>query len=94
MSYDIVVTLTDTEKTALEYAALDVDFWVVGAAKNRADIAIKEIVDITVTKCLENNVQIPGTREEIVALAFQQGWCKTVAQRNQEKLEQSPSSNQ
>ena len=38
------VTLTDTEKKAFDYVALDVDHWIKNAATNRARIAKEEIV--------------------------------------------------
>jgi hypothetical protein len=53
-------------------------------AHERCRIAIDEIVAITVQKCLETNTQIPGSKDEMVELAFAQGWVKTAAQRNAE----------
>ena len=43
---DYTVTLTDTEQTAMEYISADVDFWISNAAKNRARIAIEEIIKL------------------------------------------------
>ena len=34
---------------------------------------------------MENNQSIPGSREEIVAAAFKNGWVKSVADRNAER---------
>ena len=78
------ITYTQTEDLAMQYAALSVDDWIQNAVHERARIAIEEIVSLTVQKCLESNVPIPGTKEEIVQLAFDQGWVKTVTQRMQE----------
>lgn len=81
---DIIITLTDTEYKAMQYAALSVQDWADNALTNRARIAIDEIVQLTVQKCLETSTQIPGTKDEIVSLAFEKEWVKTAEQRNAE----------
>ena len=78
------IELTETEDLAMQYAALDVDDWIQNAAHERARIAIEEIVKIAVEKFLEAGQTIPGSREQIVAAAFANGWVKTAAQRNAE----------
>jgi hypothetical protein len=82
MNYTI--TLTAAEDAALSYAAFSQDDWVQNAVHERCRIAIEEIVGITVQKCLDNGVQLPGTKDAIVALAFERGWVKTAAQRHAE----------
>lgn len=76
------INYTVTEDKAMQYAALSVDDWIQNAAHERARIAIDDIVQIGVQKCLENNVQIPSSKEGIVDLAFERGWVKTAAERN------------
>jgi len=71
------VTLTDTEKLAMEYVAYDPQYWVENAFKERARIAIDEIVKIAVEKFLEAGQTIPGSREEIVAAAYANDWIQT-----------------
>ena len=78
------IELTETEDLAMQYAALDVDDWIQNAAHERARIAIDEIVKIAVEKFLEAGQTIPGSREQIVAAAFANGWVKTAVQRNAE----------
>jgi len=82
MNYTI--TLTAAEDAALSYAAFSQDDWIQNAVHERCRIAIEEIVGITVQKCLDNNVQLPGTKDAIVALAFERGWVKTAAERQAE----------
>jgi hypothetical protein len=82
MNYTI--TLTAAEDAALSYAAFSQDDWIQNAVHERCRIAIEEIVGITVQKCLDNGVQLPGTKDAIVALAFERGWVKTAAQRQAE----------
>jgi len=76
MNYTI--TLTETEKLAMEYVALDPQEWVENAMKERARIAIDEIVKIAVDKFLEINESIPGSKDEIVSQAYSRGWINTV----------------
>jgi hypothetical protein len=78
------ITLTDAENSALAYAALSQDDWIQNAVHERCRVAIDEIVQVTVAKCLETSVQIPGSKEEMVTLAFAQGWVKTAAVRQAE----------
>jgi len=72
MEYKIV--LTETEKLAMEYVALDVQEWIHNSAKERARLAIDEIVKLAVEKFLENGQSIPGSKDEIVLAAYANGW--------------------
>jgi len=82
MNYTI--TLSAAEDKALSYAAFSQQDWIDNAVHERARIAIDEIVQITVAKCLETNTQIPGSKDAMVDLAFAQGWVKTAADRQAE----------
>lgn len=75
------VTLTDTEKAAMEYIAYDPQDWVENAMKERARLAIEDIVKIAVDKFLEAGQAIPGSREEIVAAAYANNWIQTAKDR-------------
>ena len=75
MNYTI--TLTETEKSAMEYVAYDPQEWVENVFKERARIATDEIVKIAVEKFLEANQTIPGSKAEIVAAAYTNGWIQT-----------------
>ena len=80
------VEYTETENKAMEYAAADVNDWIQNAAHERARIAIDEIVQLAVQKFLDSGQSIPGSKDEIVAAAFANGWVKTAAQRNEETV--------
>ena len=82
MNYTI--TLTETENKALGYVAMNQQDWMDNAAHERCRIAIDEIAALTVQKCLESNIQIPSSKDDMVTLAFEQGWVKTAFQRNEE----------
>lgn len=78
------ITLTPAEDAALSFVAVSQDDWIQNAAHERCRIAIDDIVAITVQKCLETGTQIPGSKDEMVTLAFAQGWVKTAAERQAE----------
>jgi hypothetical protein len=78
------IILTEAENKALSYAALSQDDWIQNAAHERCRVAIEEIVALTVQKCLETNIAIPGSKDAMVDLAFEQGWVKTAAERHAE----------
>lgn len=73
------ITLTDAENAALAYVAVSQQEWMDNVIHERCRLAIEEIVKITVEKCLENNIQIPGSKDEMVALAYSQGWIIELA---------------
>jgi len=81
---NITTTLTAAEDKALSYAAFSQQDWIDNAVHERCRIAIDEIVQVTVAKCLETGTQIPGSKDEMVDLAFAQGWVKTAADRQAE----------
>ena len=77
---DITITLTDTQLKGLEYAALSPQDWAENAVTERARIANDEIIQMYTNRALDEGVQIPSTRELIVADAFTRSWAKTAAQ--------------
>ena len=82
MNYTI--TLSAAEDKALSYAAMSQQDWIDNAVHERCRLAIDEIVQITVAKCLETGTQVPGSKDAMVDLAFAQGWVKTAAERQAE----------
>jgi len=78
------VTLSSAEDDALSYVAHSQQEWIDNAIHERARLAIDEIAQITIAKCLELNIQIPGSKDEMVALGFEMGWVSASSQRSQE----------
>lgn len=78
---DYQITLSSAEDKALSYVALSQNDWIQISVKARCASAIDEIAKICVEQCLANNIQIPGSKEAMVDLAFQNGWVITAAQR-------------
>lgn len=80
----ITVQLTDTQLKGLEYTAVSPQDWADNALTNRARIANDEIVQIVMNHCLDNGIQVPATREAIVAYGFDNNIVKTAAVRQAE----------
>ena len=83
---DYTVTLTDTEKIAMEYISADVDFWITNAATNRARIAIEEIISLNTAHCNENSIAIAVGRDAQVAQALELGVIDKAADRPENKV--------
>lgn len=81
---DYTITLTDTEDKALAYAAASQQDWIDNVVHNRCRIAIDDIVKLAVDKFIAAGESMPGNKDQIVAIAFERGWVKTAAQRNEE----------
>lgn len=79
------VNLTDTENKAMSAYMLSQQEWIDNFVHERANIAVNDICKICVEKCLETNTPIPGTRDDMVNLAFQMGWVKTVVEQNADR---------
>ena len=82
----ITIELTDTQYKGLQYAAASPEDWAENAVTHRARVAIDEIVQMYIQKALDEGVNIPSTRNEIVMDAYERGWIKTAAQRNEESI--------
>lgn len=73
----ITIELTETQYKGLQYAALSPEDWASNAVTERARIANDEIVKTTVEHCLDQGIQVPTTREAVVAFAFAEGIVET-----------------
>jgi hypothetical protein len=73
------VTLTTAEDLALSHVAANQQTWIDNVVKERARVAINDIVTLAVAKYLDANISIPATREEIVQDAFDRGWVTAAA---------------
>ena len=77
---DITITLTDTQYKGLQYCAMSPQEWADNALTNRARIANDEIISMYTNRALDEGIQIPATRDLIVADAFTRGWAQTAAE--------------
>lgn len=80
---DYTVRLTDTEQTAMEYIAFDVDDWITNAATNRARIAIEEIIKLNTAHCNDNSIAIAVGADAQVAQALSLGVIDKAADRTE-----------
>lgn len=86
----ITIELTETQYKGLEYAATSPEDWAANAVTERARIANEEIIKVYMERALDEGVQMPTSREEIVADAFARGWVKTANQINEEAGAEAP----
>ena len=86
---DYTITLTDTEKKSLEYAAVDNKEWITNAAKARANVAKEEIISLNTAHCNTNSIAIAVGEDAQVTQAYTLGVVKTAADRNKEEEEES-----
>jgi len=75
------ITLTDEENKALSFVAYSQQEWIDNAVHERCRVAIDEICQICIEKCLETGTQIPGSKDAMVNLAFQMGWVVAAKDR-------------
>lgn len=80
MTKQYTVQLTDAQDMAFDYVTAFKQEWVDNAIQHRCNQAINEIVKLATDKCFETGTQVPATKDELVALAFQQKWVETAAQ--------------
>jgi len=83
---DYTVTLTDTEKKSLEFAAYDNLEWIINAAKERARVAKNEIIALNTKHCNANSIAIAVGEDAQVTQAYTLGIVKTAKVRNEEEL--------
>jgi len=67
---DYTITLTTTEKKAMETITADVDDWITNAATNRARIAKEEIIAALITHCNTNGIALATGEEAQVTQAY------------------------
>ena len=70
---DITISITDTEKKALEYVMVDIDEWTDNAVTNRARIAKDEIITKLVAHCNANSIAIATGEDAQVTQAYDLG---------------------
>lgn len=70
---DITISITDTEKKALEYVMVDIDSWTDNAVTNRARIAKDEIISKLVAHCNANDISIATGEDAQVTQAYDLG---------------------
>jgi len=85
MTQTITIEITDTEYKGLQYVAANPQEWVNNAVTNRCRLAVDEIVDIVVKHCLDNDIQVPATREAIVTYAYDNDIIVTALEQNQQQ---------
>lgn len=78
---DYTITLTETQRKAMEYIAFDVDEWITNAATNRARIAIEEIIKLNTAHCNDNSIAIAIGVDAQVSQALELGVIDKLSDR-------------
>lgn len=78
------IELNSTQDAALSTVVLSQQEWLETVVVGRCNAAMDEIVQTVVAHCLQNGLQIPATKEDMVAFGFSSGLVKTGAQRQAE----------
>ena len=78
------ITVTDTEKKALEYCAVDVAHYLTNFATNRARKAKDEIIEKLIKHCNANAITIATGVDAQVTQAYSLGVVKTLKQLDDE----------
>lgn len=81
------VNYSEVEHLAMEYVSADINEWIQNATHDRARIAIEDIIQTCVPKYLAAGIQMPVSSLDIVKDAYERGWIKTAARRNQEAMD-------
>ena len=80
MTKNYTISLSHAEDLALEHVAASPQEWIDNAVHDRCRIAIDEIVALSVERCLDQGIQLPGSKDEIVQLAKNQGWLERTSE--------------
>ena len=79
---DYTVTLTEAQRKALEYVALDASEWINNAAISRSNNAVDEICAIYTNHKLENDEAITVVgKDAMVLAAYSEGLIQSAAAR-------------
>ena len=78
-----IVSLNATEEQAMRYVAMNPQEWIDNVVKNRARMAIDEIVALYTKRALDEGIQIPTTRGDIVKDAYAREWVMSAQKRDE-----------
>jgi hypothetical protein len=76
---DYTITLTDAQQKAMEYCAADINEWMNNFATNRANIAIREIIEKNTAHCNANSIAIAVGIDAQVQQAYDLGVVTSAA---------------
>ena len=79
---NITITITDTQKKALEYVMTDINEWSTNAVTNRANIAAEKIIALLVAHCNENEVALAVGRDAQIQQAYDLGVVQKLSEQS------------
>jgi hypothetical protein len=84
---DIKITLTDSEYAAMEYTCADPVEFLQNYANTRVVLAFEKISKIALEKSIELGIQLPSNRDDIIAMAYSEGWITKSADSSNSIIE-------
>lgn len=87
---EYTINISEEEQLALEHVMYDIEEWTHNFVQERARIAITDIVNLTVEKCLQQGVQVPSTKLDIIKLAYEQNWINNAKNVTDAIIENPP----
>jgi hypothetical protein len=88
--YNYNINFSESENLSMSHICLDVDVWIQNVCHERARVAKEQVLAIAVNKFIENGIQMPLSKDDIIIEAFKRGWIKTVKEMNEEALKNTP----
>lgn len=79
---DYTITITETQRKAMEYITPDVDEWITNFTVSRSDIAINEIIALLVEHCNSNDIALEVGKDAQVAQAYSLGIVAAASDTN------------
>lgn len=86
----ITYTFNDTDTMLLSYIAIDEENYVKSAIEASLKRAEEEIISIVIKYCIDNNTNIPISKEEIIKYGFNNEIIKSAKEKQAEYEAQNP----
>lgn len=84
--YKYEIELSELEYLAMQYVCMDINEWVQNAVHDRARIAIEQVINDAIKEFLDRGESIPGSKEEIIQLAYDREYLRPLSVITQEEL--------
>lgn len=84
--YDYTVSLSEAENQSMSFVAYNVNDWIQNAVHERARLAFDQTFEAAMHEFLSRGEPMPGSKEEIVSLAFAKGYLKTLKEVTDEMM--------
>lgn len=84
--YEYNVELSELEYLAMQYVCMDINEWIQNSVHDRARMAIEQVINDAIKEFLDKGESMPGSKEEIIQLAYHRGYLRPLSAVTQEEL--------